>query len=44
MSIDVANAQTGEQVPIDEVKNLSIGRDGGLRQVVQRAQNEIAPR
>jgi hypothetical protein len=36
--------QTKEQFLIDQVKNLSIGRNAGLRQVVQRPQNEIAPR
>jgi hypothetical protein len=41
VSIDIANAQTEEQAMIDEVKNLSIGRDIGLRQVVQRAQHQI---
>ena len=44
MSIDIANAQTEDQVPIDEVKNFPIGRDIDLRQVVQHPQNEITPR
>ena len=44
MSIDIANAQTEEQVLIDEVKNFPIRRDAGLRQVVQRPENEIPPR
>jgi len=43
VSIDIVNARTEEQVLIDELKNLSIGRDAGFRQVVQRSQNEIAP-
>jgi hypothetical protein len=44
VSTDIADAEPEEQVPIDEVKNFPIGRDTDLRQVVQRPQNEIAPR
>ena len=44
VSTDIADAEPEEQVLIDEMKNLSICRDLGLRQVVQHPQNEIAPR
>jgi hypothetical protein len=44
VSTDIADAEPEEQVSIDELKNFPIGRDAGLRQLVQRPQNEIAPR
>ena len=44
MSIDIAEATPKEEMSTDEVKNFSIGRDIGLRQVLQSPDNLIAPR
>jgi hypothetical protein len=43
MSGDVADAQSEERMLIDKVKNFSIRSDTGPGQVMQRAQNGIAP-
>ena len=44
MSIDIADTQPEEPMPIDEVQDFSIRRDFGLGQVLQFPQSLIALR
>lgn len=41
MGIDVSNPGAKQSVPIDEMSNLLIRRDRGLRKVQQGIQDEI---
>ena len=44
MSIDIADTQPEEPMPIDEVQDFTIRCDIGLGQVLQSPQSLIAPR